>query len=528
MQSGLEERLKKAMAGRPRAQMNEFQFLNLEMVKAESGDRWIAVRKKVYGVAAHFVEKRVGADDVVVRCRGGFILIFADLSAEASRARLEEISHELNLFFLGDQILKNLEITSHARKVDAAEFAKFIQMSAAAAPEDAAEGGRRRAPADQAPAGKDASWRQDDARVRTDGALSREASSPVPEKFARWVDGEAASQSASSGLTEEARRNVRNSARWQDARPETARAAQRQHSDVPHRESVGQANWRGGGETVSEMDEPGLPAAVFVESKPHWDDIVFKPAWDAKMNAITSNLCLARRIKDGAVYYGRDTLLGSGSLELNNALDRAVAIAAQRGYQRVYAQGESCNICIPVHYDTIQSVTDRISYFSILQVVPQHLRRHFFLRVDHIPPGAPISQMQELFRSMKCFGSNLLALLPYSQTDLSRFDGCGVDIFGSALPVSRRNGELSDDEIAALGQRAKAAGKLKAATFLTQVDDIAGLTAGVSAGVKVFVGDAVGPETALPTAPRALPFTALLERAEGIHEIEQDLRRAAG
>lgn len=507
--------------------MNEFQFLNLEMVKAESGDRWIAVRKKVYGVAAHFVEKRVRADDVVVRCRGGFILIFANLSAEDSRTRLEEISHELNLFFLGDQILKNLEITSHARRVDAAEFANFIQMSAAAEPEGAAACDRRQVPADAAVSGKDANWQLDDARSPTGAALSPEASSPVPEKFARWVDGGAAPHSADSGLTEEARRNAHKSARWQDTKTEPSGVAQHQNSEMPRRGPAGQAKWQGGVETTSQMDEPGLPAAVFVESKPYWDDIVFKPAWDSKLNAISSSICLARRIKDGAVYYGRDALMGNGSPELHSALDRAVAIAAQRGYQRVYAQGESCNICIPVHYDTIQSVTDRISYFSILQVVPQHLRCHFFLRVDYIPPGAPISQMQELFRSMKCFGSNLLALLPYSQTDLSRFEGCGIDIFGSALPAGRRTGEISDDEIASLGRRAKAAGKLTAATFLTQVDDFAGLAAGVSAGVRVFVGDAVGPETALPVAPRALPFAALLERAEDMREIEQGLRRTA-
>ena len=170
MSSGLEERLKKALAGRSPAEMNEFQFLNLEMVKVETGDRWIDVRKKIYSVAAHFVEKRVHPDDVVVRCRGGFILIFAHLSAEESRARLEALSQELNVFFLGDQILKNLDINACARKVNAAEFAQFIQMSAQADPAEAAAGGRRRAAKapDDAP-GKDAKWAQGDKREKSGG-----------------------------------------------------------------------------------------------------------------------------------------------------------------------------------------------------------------------------------------------------------------------------------------------------------------------------------------------------------------------
>tara|TARA_R110000868_G_scaffold369683_1_gene633107 strand:+ start:10600 stop:12195 length:1596 start_codon:yes stop_codon:yes gene_type:complete len=531
MQSGFEERLKKALAGRSPAQLNEFQFLNLEMVKAETGDRWIDVRKKIYGVAAHFVEKRMQADDVVVRCRGGFILIFAHLSGEDARARLEVISRELNLFFLGDRILKNLEISSTARNVDAAEFAQFIQTSANVEQGDAAEGERRRADVDNAQAANNADWVHGDSNARSEARLSPEERFPVPEHLARWVGGESRPHSADSGLTPEDRRAAgQASARFQD-RPDGAATpgpGVLRSVDGTRQHSSRKAGWRDAVERASEMDEPGLPEAVFVESKPHWDDIVFKPCWDATLNAITSNICLARRIKDGAVYYGRDTLMGSDALDLHCALDRAVAIAAQRGYQQVYVQGESCNVCIPVHYDTIRSVSDRISYFSILQVVPQHLRRRFWLRVDNIPAGAPISQMQELFRSMKCFGSNLLASIPFDQADLSRFDGCGVDIFGSELPAARRSGSITEDEIAALSRRAKAAGKMTAASFLTRVDGFDSLVAGVSAGVRVFVGEAVGPETALPVARRDAPFAELLQRAEDMRDIERDLLRGAG
>ena len=494
MSSGLEERLKKALAGRSPAEMNEFQFLNLEMVKVETGDRWIDVRKKIYSVAAHFVEKRVHPDDVVVRCRGGFILIFAHLSAEESRARLEVLSQELNVFFLGDQILKNLDINACARKVNAAEFAQFIQMSAQADPAEAAAGGRRRAAKapDDAP-GKDAKWAQGDKREKSATVLGRETGSPVPKPVARWVEGDAASPAQKSGLQTEARNAAKATGRWQERE-------------------------------ASKSSQPPYPGGVEIGREGAGSNPRIARSKDSETANVMSEPALADPVQaGGAVYYGRDTLLGSRAADLHSALDRAVAIAAQRGFQKMYARGDSCNICIPVHYDTIRTVADRVSYFSILQVVPPHLRRHFFLRVDHIPADAPLAQMQDMFRSMKWFGSNLFATIPFDQTDLSRFEDCGIDIFGADIPASIRAGEISDAHIEMLGRRTKAAQQQGAGTALNQVDSFEALVAGISVGIRGFAGDAIGTDTALPVPKQAVPFAALLARAEEIRASDQEL-----
>ncbi|SDL62109.1 hypothetical protein [Maricaulis salignorans] len=526
MSSGLEERLKKALAGRSPAEMNEFQFLNLEMVKVETGDRWIEVRKKIYSVATHFVEKRVHPDDVVVRCRGGFILIFAHLSAEESRARLEVLSQELNVFFLGDQILKDLDINASARKVNAAEFAQFIQMSAQADPGEAVSGGRRRtAEQPAAPSGRDRKLARNGKQGRAP-ALGRDAGSPVPESVARWVEGQSASSASSSGLQAEPRTVPRPVGRWQEAPVSNSGQPEYTGAMVPGRDKArapARLAYSAADAAANVMSEPALLEPVPVDITQLWDDIIFKPCWDATHNAICSNICLARRFKDGAVSYGRDTLMGSRAPELHSALDIAVAIAAQRGFQRGYARGDSCDICIPVHYDTIRTVADRVNYFSILQVVPPHLRRHFFLRVDHIPHDAPLAQMQDMFRSMKWFGSNLLATVPFDQTDLSRFEGCGIDIFGADIPAAIRAGGISDEHIELLGRRTKAASQQGAGTALSQVDSFEALVAGISVGVRGFAGDAIGTDAALPIPNQALSFVALRQRAEDMRDFDCEL-----
>lgn len=461
---GLEARLKKALAGKSPADLNAFQFLSLDMVKAETADRWIEVRKKVYNVAAHFVEKRLGEDDVLVRCRGGFILIFAHLSGRAAEDRLATISQDINIFFLGDRILCHLDISSSPQTLDATAFARVMREHA----DEALLDGRRRSDPKSAAA-------------RAGGETGE----------AHWKAGDM--RDASSAPAVDAANTGRPAPRTPDAtkieRPSDRMAwktsAQARH---PHRES-----------------EPVLSARPAVPQQA-WDDIVFRPCWDVTPGEIAANICLARKTRGQVTRYGRDTFGGQAPVEAHRDLDRAVAVAAQRGFLKLHTRGEVCIVAIPVHYETIRSVQDRIGYFSILQSVPQHLRCHFFLRVDDIPPGAPMGQMQEIFRSMKIFGSHLLATVPFEQTDLGRFEGCRIDIFGCHLPQRLRTDPASEADIELMRQRAKKAAAMHAGTALIGVDRFDVLASGVSAGVKTFAGHAIGPVDVDPAPTHPISF----------------------
>ena len=244
-----------------------------------------------------------------------------------------------------------------------------------------------------------------------------------------------------------------------------------------------------------------------------WDEIVFKPCWDARDNAITHHLCVARKIVNGWPAYGRDTFTVLDSRPLNRLLDHSVAVAAQRGFQRVHADGGSCGIIIPVHYDTISSLSERMSYFAILQSVPVPIRRHFHLRIDAIPDGAPEAQMQELFRSMIPFGSKIIARLPYGNSSLRRFEGSGIGMFGTEIPARLGDGEVTSATVEAVLGLVTAAQALKAETFLTQIENASLLGASVSAGVRLFSGDLIGSDEAVPRPDRPLEFNDIVHRA---------------
>jgi hypothetical protein len=595
MADGLEQRLKTALAGRKTIEMGQFQMLNLDMVKAETGDQWIALRKKIYNVAVHFIEKRLHPDDVLVRCRGGFILVFAHFTGNEAKERVAQLSRELNLFFLGDQILKHLEIRAEARTVTASELAQVVASANRAAPNHSVAGGRRKS--DQAGEAKPggAGWKDGDgeAQERSAGWKDGEASA---KPSGQWSADDAATFGPGSpgwvGSDEEADANAKAQPSWQenqtdarrgstspsgvpggpvksvvepqraDWRGQTAQADDAASVD-PKRDGPGQssktkspvtAKTRGAataGSAASEgkqagrqkgpdgaaakaaksapaagaskgkpskkaaaRDIPAMPQAVFTESGPHWDDLIFKPCWDAKNAAITTYFCLPRRVSsNGEVRYGRDVLPPSAALDLHRALDRSVAITAQRGFQQIYSEGGACAIAIPVHYNTIQAVTDRVSYFSILQSVPQHLRRFFFLRVDGIPKGAPVSQMEELFRSMKCFGSNILAKVDFGLADFNAFENCGIDLFGSEVPRRLNDGHIDEAALMRMAEMVQSSRKIRSEVFLTQVANFDLLNAAVTAGVRYFAGTAIGDEVALPTSIRPLSFADLQARS---------------
>ncbi len=446
MQPELKKKLKLALAGRTKVEMGQFQFLNLEELRLQAGADWLNLRSKIYDVSAHFIEKRLDAEDVMFRCQGGFLIIFSILTGDAAAARVARISQELSAFFLGDRALLTLKVAAESRSVSTEEFLAII---ARAQPQDANESRKSKpvAPSGTAPASDTPGWSSD-------------------------------STPSSGRITDEDR------VAWEAAAPE-----------VEFRPSP--PRWT----------QPARKAQPVP-----WDDIVFKPCWDARRNAVTHHLCVARRVVSGWPAYGRDTFSALDSKPLNRQLDHSVAVAAQRGFQSVHAGGGSCGIIVPVHYDTISSLSERMSYFAILQSVPVPIRRHFLLRIDAIPDGAPVAQMQELFRSMIPFGSRIIARLPYGVSDLRRFEGSGVGIFGTEIPHRLGDGEVSTATVQAVLALVTAARDLKADTFLTQIESASVLGASVSAGVRLFTGSLIGADQPAPEPARPLEFNDIVHK----------------
>lgn len=470
------QRLKAALTGRESVDIGHFQWVNLDMVRAEAGEKWETLREKVYNASAHFIEKRLSENDVLVRCRGGFILIYANCDDEQARERTELISQQLNLFFLGDRILQQFEISASSESVCVTEIADFV-----------ARAERRGDASDTEAPGKARKKKQD----------AREKKSVTGQ----WRPIE---HEASEG---------RITSYSKSGEPhETPHLSQAEDLEEAHNYPVRKMPAdEGEVQTLGRPSSAYLTQGLFSELDKTWDDIVFKPFWDVRFNYITANFCMARRRYGGRMLYGRETLLGNDSPSLHRALDHAVVIAAQRGFLRRYAEGEKCVVGIPVHYDTIIGVADRIRYFSILQCVPQSMRKYFYIGVDNIPEGAPLSQLEELFRAMRCFGSNILAKIPPGTVRLNRFENCGISLFSSDIPNRGANGEISEALLSKLASQAISIRRAGARGCLAQVSTVDQLLPCLNAGYEVFTGDVIGKDLDRPTPPRPCTLEEIIQ-----------------
>ena len=244
-----------------------------------------------------------------------------------------------------------------------------------------------------------------------------------------------------------------------------------------------------------------------------WDSIVFRPVWDARRGALIHNVCIAGRVVNGFAVHGRDTLMGRDEPELHHMLDMAVARAAQRGFQKARMAGGPCAVVIPVHHATLVTVSRRLEYLGVLQSVPAPMRRFFRLRIEGVPPGAPIGRTQELFRSLKPLAAELMVKLPFGDIDLQRFEGCGVGVFDADTPTRINEGGPNDAQVAALTDWTASAQVMKAETALAEIGNTGFLQVAIAAGVRYFSGAAIAPDTELPRSPMALPLARIAENA---------------
>lgn len=445
MSPELKQKLKKALTGKSAVEMGQFQFINLDEIRSEAGRQWPQIRNKIYSVSAHFIEKRLDEDDVIIRCQGGFLIIFKELGGLEAEARVEEVRDELNEFFLGEKKLEKLRIEAEARRVPTDEFLSIVAQSQ---PEDEAE--------------------------PIDGSQTHEEA--AEEAAASWkeIEGEPRRKGASGG-------------RWsEDAKPRD-----------DDRESA-----------APDWPSDAQPAKA-------WDDIVFRPVWDAQAGKLLHYTSLARRYTGSGWVYGRHTINGEDYSAPLLELDREVALAAQRGFQAAYSQGASCSVVIPVHYENLAAISDRMAYFSLLQAVPPRIRRFFQLRVASIPDGAPLAQMQEVFRSMHHFGSILVAQLRFARSwDLRRFEGCGVSVFATELPARLAAAEPTDEAVASLLSLVEIASQAGAAIQLEGLDSPGYLDAGIAAGVRFFSGPVIAADQPRPSPPSAVTPADIRQRAQ--------------
>jgi hypothetical protein len=110
--------LREALANKGKIEVGQFQLLNLDVIKNRLGENWPSMRGKIFDAAAHFIEKRIGGDDVFISCEEGFLVIFTDKEID-TEAEISDIGTELERFFLGSPETEDIKVSGEVKSVDA-------------------------------------------------------------------------------------------------------------------------------------------------------------------------------------------------------------------------------------------------------------------------------------------------------------------------------------------------------------------------------------------------------------------------
>lgn len=109
--------------------IGQLQFINLGAVKRRTGERWESFQEKIFQTGQFFIEKRTDPEDLIIRCRDGFIIVFSELTADAAKKKCAGISKSLNAFFLGREELREIQISISHDTIDASQLRKLAAAS---------------------------------------------------------------------------------------------------------------------------------------------------------------------------------------------------------------------------------------------------------------------------------------------------------------------------------------------------------------------------------------------------------------
>ncbi|PZO51177.1 MAG: hypothetical protein DCF16_11555 [Alphaproteobacteria bacterium] len=110
----------------------QVKLVGLDEVRAAAGTRWPRMREHVRDGSLKIIAQRIGPEDAVIPCGDGFLVVFADASADETKARCADIRDALVAFYLGEEKLAALKADVQRETVTASHLAGLVAEKAPA------------------------------------------------------------------------------------------------------------------------------------------------------------------------------------------------------------------------------------------------------------------------------------------------------------------------------------------------------------------------------------------------------------
>lgn len=104
----------------------QVKLLGLDDVRVAAGARWPRLREYVREGSLRIIAERIGPDDAAIPCGDGFLVVFAEASAEQSQSRCAEIRRALLGYYLGEEALEKLSASVACERVSAGQLSDLV------------------------------------------------------------------------------------------------------------------------------------------------------------------------------------------------------------------------------------------------------------------------------------------------------------------------------------------------------------------------------------------------------------------
>jgi len=127
MQTEVMKALKRHLASAEHVDISQYQFINMEAVQAAAGDRWPTLRDRVFIASRSIIEKRLSEEDIIVPCASGFLVVYVDAAGVEAEALTQAIKADMTAFFLGEEMLKLLQVDASSDRLTVEEFKRTLE-----------------------------------------------------------------------------------------------------------------------------------------------------------------------------------------------------------------------------------------------------------------------------------------------------------------------------------------------------------------------------------------------------------------
>jgi hypothetical protein len=233
----------------------------------------------------------------------------------------------------------------------------------------------------------------------------------------------------------------------------------------------------------AEPDMPAAPAAAQAAVLPlaAYGDIVYRPVWDVRREALTTYL--SRRAPGIAGMRPN----GASPEELAR-LDIEALNAGIEVLTDLYRNKFRLRLGLPVSFEAISSLPRFRTYIAHCRTIPDVLRKLVAFELVDLPTGVPYGRLAELASTLRPFCGLVIATVDWWRADLSQYANTGIRVVNAVVaPWAEEKRTLADmDRFARAAERAG---------LLTAVEGVATTSVALAAkgaGIAFISGDRIG------------------------------------